>query len=143
MKTDDLTSTHASVITVLSMQFITVFGIGLYDPWDFIVSTICLLFGIRLFRIGYEDWLGRILISANVAISFVFSIIYPFSYLVEFWQVVVLDMGLGDLFAPAQYLEGLALEFLHLGYQSAITRGEIASICLVGVVWFSVRKREA
>ena len=143
MKTDELTSTHASVITVLSMQFITIFGSGLYDPWDFIISAICFLFGFRLFRIGYEDWLGRFLISANVAIYFVFSVIYPISYLVEFWQFVVLKAGPGDFFEPARFLEGTALELLQVGYHSTITNGELLSFFLVGIVWLLARKRDS
>lgn len=141
METERLTSLHASVVTVLSMQFIVIFAPGLYDPWDFIISAICFLFGFRLYRIGYEDSFGRLLISANVAISFVFATVFPIAYFVEFWQVVVLKAGQGDVFAPARFLEGSALDWLNLGYTSNATRGEVFSVALVLVVWAFARPR--
>lgn len=122
------------------MQFIAVFGEGLYDLWDFMISTTCLLFGIRLYRIGFEDGLGRMLISANVSISAVFSILFALAYIIEFTQVVVFQAGPGDYFAPARYLEAEAFGFLELGYNSTVTRGEVISILLIPVLWKFIRR---
>lgn len=53
---------HAALIPVISMQLIVVFGTGTYDTWDFVVSGLCLWFGLEAYRTGYADSLGRMLI---------------------------------------------------------------------------------
>lgn len=142
MKTENSIGLHASLITVLSMQFIAIFGVGLYDFWDFFISFICLLFSLRICITGYEDKLGRLLIASNLGISFVFSIFYPISYLVEFFQSLIVTTGLSDVFMPAEFLEDDAFGFLNIDQQSAITRGEVLALALIVVAWFLIRPRK-
>ena len=81
-----LFSEHAAVITVISMQLIVVFGTGVYDIWDFIISGICFWFGLEVFRIGYADTLGRALIASNMGISATFFIIHAAAFALYFGQ---------------------------------------------------------
>lgn len=81
---------HAAIITVIAMQAIVVYSDGGYDFWDFIISFLCFLFGIKVFAIGYSDRLSRILISANVGLSCTYSVVYGVFFL---WGMASQDMS--------------------------------------------------
>lgn len=66
------------------MQLIVVFGTDTYDIWDFVVSGLCLWFGLEAFRTGYADRLGRMLVAANVGISATFFGVYAAAFVFYF-----------------------------------------------------------
>ncbi|MEM6306561.1 MAG: hypothetical protein AAF701_01085 [Pseudomonadota bacterium] len=63
-----------------------VFGTGVYDIWDFVVSGLCLWFGLEAFQNGYADKFGRLLVSANVGISGTFFVVYAAAFMFYFAQ---------------------------------------------------------
>lgn len=75
---------NASLITVISMQLIVVYGEGYPGPTEFLISAFCFLFAWQAMNAEYQNFLSQFLIAAIGSFSAAYFIAVPAGFISYF-----------------------------------------------------------